>query len=111
MDETQTPPTPDVAPAIEAEPLGIIELLMRVGGSQLRAQDLAKSLTDVRTKRGGVSLTFVTDQIAAADLVHLADRPWSQLPRAGLIMWMPTVSMQAAIRAHIAATTTPSPVQ
>jgi len=101
------PPVPDAQPpgeqAAPVMPLGIIELLMRVGEPHLKIQNLAASVQTARAKQHVVLVTFGTDQITPGDLVRLGEQPWAQLPMTGLIVWMPTALMQAAIRAHVAA--------
>lgn len=85
-------------------PLGIVELLMRVGETNVLIQNLMQSVTDLRSrKRGDVVITFATNQITPADLLCVTDKPWAQMPMTGLVLWMPTPLVQAAIRAHVAA--------
>jgi hypothetical protein len=74
-------------------PLGIIELLTRVGEPYLRVQSLITSLTNAKTRpRGDTLLTFGTDQITARDLAH------KYYPMTGLIVWVPTHRLQDALR-------------
>ena len=84
------------------KPLGLLELLTRIGEHHLKLQNLAASITNVRAKPQVVLVTFGTDQITPSDVIRIGDHPWSQLPMTGLIVWMPTPMMQSVIRAYVA---------
>jgi hypothetical protein len=74
-------------------PLGIIELLTRVGEPHVRVQSLVASLTNARTRpRGDTQLTFGTNQITALELSR------GNPPMTGLIVWIPTARLQHALR-------------
>ena len=79
-------------------PLGIIELLTRIGEDNIRLQNLMESATNFqgRGKRGAraCAVTFLTDQITPSEV--LQEHP----QHVGLVLWLPTALVEKAKTDH-----------
>lgn len=66
-------------------PLGIIELLTRIGENNVRLQNLVESATNFEErKKGGTAVTFLTDGINTTEVAIGKAR------NIGLVVWLPT---------------------
>ncbi len=83
--------------AVSAKPLGIIELLTRIGEEQVRLQNLIDSATNFETsKRGQTAITFLTQELTPSEVFS------GQARSIGLVLWLPTDRVRAAEAAHAA---------
>jgi len=80
------------------KPLGIIELLTRIGEQHIRLQNLVESATNftLKGKRGHqeTAITFLTDQMDPSEIFRKNAR------NVGLVLWLPTELVEAAKAAH-----------
>ena len=80
------------------KPLGIIELLTRVGEEHIRLQNLLESATNFqqRGKRGRhhTAITFLTNQITPSEVLH------GNCRQVGLVLWLPAVLVEQAQADH-----------
>lgn len=83
------------------KPLGIIELLTRVGEDNVGIQNLVECSTRFRArgKRGErhCAVTFLTDQITPTHVMA------GKMPKVGLVVWLPTDLVEQARKDHDAA--------
>jgi hypothetical protein len=61
----------------------IIELLAGVGVENVTVQNLLESMTNMRQTKGGTSITFMTDQVTAMQIMTDTDE------RIGIVVWLP----------------------
>ncbi len=79
------------------KPLGIIELLTRIGEDNIRLQNLIESATKFRAcgKRGReTAITFLTNQMNPGEILRKQPR------HVGLVLWLPTELVDTAKAAH-----------
>lgn len=77
------------------KPLGIIELLTRIGEDNVRLQNLMESATNfTRRKRGFTAVTFLTREIDPNEVFHSNPR------QVGLVIWLPSERVDAVRAAH-----------
>lgn len=76
-------------------PLGIIELLTRIGEDNIRLQNLVESATNFQSrKRGATAITFLTNQMNP-------DEVFRNTPRhVGLVLWLPAELVEKARKDH-----------
>jgi hypothetical protein len=81
-------------------PLGIIELLTRIGEENVCLQNLLESATSVEArKRGQTAITFLTNQMNPSDLVQATPT------KIGLVLWLPADLVEKARQEHAEAIT------
>jgi hypothetical protein len=80
-----------------SKPLGLIELITRIGEDSILIQNLVESATNfqARGKRGvDTAITFLTDRMTP-------DEVFSKNPRyIALVLWLPAEKVTAARAAH-----------
>lgn len=82
---------------MSVKPLGIIELLQRVGENNIRLQFLGSSLANVQAKKNGdVLVTFATGLDLFAPIDAIADKPRN----VGVVLWLPQADVERATAEH-----------
>lgn len=83
----------------DAKPLGIVELLTRIGDSRIEFQNLFHAFTGARTRKGGgVEVSFVTDP-DNVDLVAMAVSDTAP-KKTALVLWLPPEEVAKANADH-----------
>lgn len=77
------------------KPLGIIELLTRIGEDNVRLQNLLETATNFASrKRGFTAITFLTKEMTPSQV--MSGKP----DKVGLVVWLPTDLVEKAKAAH-----------
>jgi len=76
-------------------PMGIIELLTRIGEDNVRMQNLVESATNFQArKHGDTAVTFLTSEITTSEVASGSAR------HVGLVLWLPTERVKQAQADH-----------
>lgn len=82
---------------MEDKPLGIIELLQRVGEDHIRLQNMVHSLTNIRMLRGGdVKVEFVT----GSQFISAGEVAAGKFRNVALLLWLDSDRVSEAQRAY-----------
>ena len=79
------------------KPLGIVELLTRIGDDQISFQELIGSATNFQARKKPsphTAVTFLTDQITPSEV--MAGKP----RRVCLVVWLPAELVEKARKEH-----------
>ena len=75
-------------------PLGIIELLTRIGEEHVFVQNVVENMTNITTDKRGVSkVTFVTPKLTAGEVM-------GEPQHVGLVLWLPADLVKKAQAEH-----------